>query len=264
MKKIAYVIIILFLYSCTTAQQRYPSSSVPVEKQSKLAFLQYEMARNIILHKDYARLSEAFKHLDNARKLLKDDPRIYYMIALAYGLRDDEPKYVAYLNEAIKKDKNFFDAYNALGIYYYKKGKYKKSIETFTKLINNPLYPHGDVAFFNRSRVYLKLKQYKKAENDLRSALMFSGYKGKTYWENLISLQIARKEYNKALSNTTKMEMYLGGSNFTYYSKAACYIKLSMFDKAKAELKKILNSDPEYYVLKQKLLRAINDSNPHK
>ncbi len=262
MKKIIYVLLILFLSSCAT-QQRYPQNAVFSDKKQKLAFLEYEMARNIILHKDYTRLPEAFKHLSNARNLLKNDPRAYYMTALAYKMRNNDKMYLAYLNKAIEKDKNFFDAYNALGIYYYEKGDYKKAMDTFTMLIKNPLYAHADVAFFNRSRIYLKLKKLKKAENDLTSALMFSGYKNVTYWENLLSLQLKEKEYTKALSNLFKMSQYVGESPYTHYLKAFCYVKLSMNDKAKEELKKLTSRDPEYSLLKRKLLKEIDARHPN-
>ena len=254
---------IVFLYSCTTAPQRYPTNAMPSGRNKKLAYLEYEMARNIILHKDYTRLPEAFKHLKNARTLLDNDPRIYYMTALAYRMRNDKEKYVAYLNEAIKKDKNFFDAYNALGIYYYEKKEYKKALETFSKLITNPLYPHGDVAFFNRSRVYIKLKELKKAQNDMNSALMFSGYRNKTYWENLILLQLEQKEYKKALGNIQKMALASGETDYTHYIRALCYSKLGMPSKAKKELKYIKDDNPDYFVLKKELLNSINDNKPH-
>ncbi len=263
MKKITYLLMIVFLYSCASTQQRYPSKIVPSEKNKKLAYLEYEMARNIILHKDYVRLPEAFKHLKNARVMLENDPKIYYMIALAYRMRNDKEKYVAYLNEAIKKDKNFFDAYNALGIYYYEKKEYKKALETFSKLIINPLYPHGDVAFFNRSRVYIKLKKLDKAENDVKSALMFSGNRNKTYWQNLIALEIEQKKYKQALSNVEKMALIDGDSDYTHYTKALCYAKLSMPEKAKKELKHIRDDNPEYYVLKKELLQSINAGKSH-
>ncbi len=258
MKKIIGFIAVLMLLSSCATTQRYPNSISSPQKSEKLAYLEYEMARNIILHKDYSRLPEAFKHLNNARNVLEDDPRIYYMIALAYKLRNDSDKYVAYLNESIKKDKNFFDAYNALGIYYYEKKEYQKAIDTFSKLIHNPLYPHADFAFFNRSRVYIKLKKYKKAENDMRSALLFSGYRNRIYWQNLISIQIEEKKYQEALKSLNKMEIYTGASDFTHYSKALCYTNLSMFEKAKKELQHIKESNPDYYALKNRLLEKIN------
>jgi len=260
MKKLIYffvVVLSLSLFSCATTS----SVQQTKQKREKIAILKYEMARNIVLHKDYARLPDAFKYLNQAIAVFPNDPKMYYMMALAYQMRNDKKNYVIYLNKAIEKDKKFFDAYNALGIYDFEEGFYSRALDMFTRLIKNPLYMHPDVAFFNRSRVYLKLGKLKAAQNDIESALMFSNYKNRVYWKNLISLEFMQKHYLQALTSLYKMEQYVGPSYYTYYMKALCYVKLSMFDKAKEQLDKIKNDDATYYALKLKLLKEINDNN---
>lgn len=252
------IAIIVFISSCATTQR---NRNTTTQKEQKIAILKYEMARNIVLHKDYSRLSDAFKYLKQAKEVFPNDPKIYYITALAYQMRNDQKNYMIYLNKTIEKDKNFFDAYNALGIYNYEKGFYTRAIDIFTKLTLNPLYAYPDIAFFNRSRVYIKLKKLNKAENDIKSALIFSNKKNRVYWENLISLQLMQKKYIEALKNLYDMEQYMGSSYYTYYTKAFCYIKLSMFDKARNELDKIKNDSPEYTALKAQLLKKINADN---
>ncbi len=262
MKKIIYLFIVvlsLALSSCATTRNAQQSQ----QKQEKIAILKYEMARNIILHKDYSRLPDAFRYLNQAIKVFPNDPKMYYMMALAYQMRNDKKEYVIYLNKAIEKDKKFFDAYNALGIYDFEEGFYSRALDMFTRLIKNPLYMHPDVAFFNRSRVYLKLGKLKAAQNDIESALMFSNYKNTVYWRSLISVELMQKHYLRALTSLYKMEQYIGPSYYIDYMKALCYVKLSMFDKAREQLDKIKNDDATYYTLKLKLLKEINDSNPN-
>ncbi len=229
-------------------------------KSVKIALLKYEMARNIIYHRDYSKLAEAFRYLEEAKKVIPNDPRIYYVMALAYQLRGDKNNYVKYLRITIEKDKNFFDAYNALGVYYSEKGDYKKALKMFDMLINNPLYAHTDIAFFNRSRVYIKLHRLKKAESDVESALAFSNYTNQTYWKSLINLEIKNKEYLKALENLYRMEKYIGPSYYTFYTKALCYYKLGMPIKAINELNKIRADNPRYLILRDELLKKINGS----
>ena len=255
MKKIFFVIAtILLLSSCANMNSNVSHNN---QKSQKIATLKYEMARNIIAHKDFVKLADAFSYLNDAIKINPNDPRFYYTMALAYKLRNNDKQYVIYLNKAIEKDKNYFDAFNALGIYYYSKKFYTRAIDMFTKLTNNPLYHNADVAFFNRSRVYLTQNKIEEAENDLESALMFSNYKNKIYWQNLISLQISQKEYYIALKNLFQMERTLRPSCYTHYYKALCYEKLSLFDQAKDELKKISNDNLDYLVLKRRLLKEI-------
>ena len=262
MRKTFYIVAALWvvsLFSCTTAQ--YGNTQTASIKNKKIAVLKYEMARNIVLHKDYTNLANAFRYLNEAEKVLPNDPKIYYIKALAYQLRGNKKEYVIFLNKAIAKDKSFFDAYNALGIYDYEEGFYNRAIDMFTRLIKNPLYSHPDIAFFNRSRVYIKLREYAKAENDIESALMFSNYKSRIYWKSLIALRIRQKHYLQALTSLYQMENNTGSSYYTFYMKALCYERLSMYGKAKEELNKIKNDDPEYSVLKMKLLQKINADN---
>ncbi len=252
------VIVMLSLFSCATS---YNNNYLSTQQKRQIAIIKYEMARNIILHKDYTKLPDAFKYLQQAISVFPNDPKMYYMMALAYQLRNDKKQYVIYLNKAIEKDKKFFDAYNALGIYDFEEGFYLRALALFTKLIQNPLYMHPDIAFFNRSRVYLKLGKLRKAQNDIESALIFSNYKNRIYWKNLISIEIMQKHYLPALTSLYRMEQYLGPSYYIDYMKALCYTKLSMFSKAISELHKIKNDDARYYALKLELLKKINDSN---
>ncbi|AEA33233.1 tetratricopeptide repeat protein [Hippea maritima] len=259
-KLILVAISIAFISSCSPVNSNIKQ---PTENQKKirLALIQYEMARNIILHKDYKNLSQAFTYLNQAKKVLNNDPRVYYMLAIAYKMRKNLDKYEENLKRAIQINPNFFDAYNGLGIYYFEKGQYKKALEIFTKLINNPLYPGADVAFFNRSRVYLKLKNIKAAEDDLKSAIIFSNYSNKLYYKNLISIQMANREYIKALETLMEMENRIGQSCYTITTKALCFIKLRDFKRAKDELNKIKDVSSPCALKKIKLLEEIEDDN---
>ncbi|WP_025270601.1 tetratricopeptide repeat protein [Hippea sp. KM1] len=264
MRRSLFVLIMLItlisLSSCTQNRSNIRKQT-DQSKRIKLALIEYEMARNIILHKDYKNLAQAFAYLNKAKEVLKKDPRVYYMLAIAYKMRGNLKKYEEYLLKSIKINPNFFDAYNGLGIYYYEKGDYKKAIETFTKLINNPLYPGADVAFFNRSRVYLKLNNIKAAEDDLKSAIIFSNYSNRMYYQSLISLQMANKEYIKALESLLDMENHLGESCYTIITKATCFIRLHNYDEAMMELEKIKDASSPCALKKIKLLEEIKNDN---
>ncbi len=253
------VVIALFLIvsGCTPVQHNTISKS----KRIKIALINYEMARNIIVHKDYKNLANAFKYLEEAQKTLKNDPRIYYLYAIAYQLRGNMRMYEFYLKKTIATDKNFFDAYNALGIYYYSLGEYQRAIEMFTKLIKNPLYPNADIAFYNRALVWLKLGKTKRALEDLRNAVIFSSYTNPTYFKALINLEIENKMYILALKDLESMEEHLGSSCFTKLKKALCYLNLKQFRQAVNELNKVKETTPNCQEEKNKLLEEIKNDN---
>lgn len=262
MKKIAVLVVLsVILASCATVPEKH--SQINSVRSKKIAVLNYEMARNIVLHKDYANLSQAFIYLNKAISLSPNDAKLYYMKALAYQLRHNDNETFSYLKKSIEKNKKFYDAYNALGIYYFKKHQYKKAEELFGKIIDDPTYPNTDIAFFNRAQVYEKEDQTDKAITDAASALMFSNYSNKVYWQYLINLNIRQKHYINALKNLYDMEKHTSKSDYTHYAKALCYTNLSMYDKAKDELKQISGESAEYSAAKEKLLEEISrhDSN---
>ena len=248
---------LFILTSCATTNH-----NITQDKKIKIALIKYEMARNIIVHKDYKNLANAFKYLDEAKKTLKNDPRIYYLYAIAYQLRGNLNKYELYLKKTISIDKNFFDAYNALGIYYASINQYKKAIDMFTKLIKNPLYPNTDTAFYNRALVYLKLGKITLALDDFRNAIIFSNFTNPVYFKALINLEIENKMYLRALKDLNSMENYIGPSCYTKLKKAYCYIKIDEPNQAIYELNKIKNGFDTCLDEKNKLLKEIkNDSN---
>ncbi len=252
------LITLVLLFGCTTVPQ---NKNIPQSKKVRIALIKYEMARNIIMHKDYKNLANAFKYLNEAKKTLKNDPRVYYLFAIAYQLRGNMNMYEFYLKKTISVDKNYFDAYNALGIYYFELKKYNDAIHMFTTLIQNPLYPNADVAFYNRALVYLKIGKITNSLNDLRNAVIFSNYSNPTYYTALINLEIKQKMYLRALRDLESMEEHLGETCYTKLRKAYCYIKIKEFGQAKAELNKIKQTYGSCYDKKNLLLKELKNDN---
>ncbi len=247
---------VLMLSACATTNQ-----NLTQDKRTKIALIKYEMARNIIVHKDYKNLANAFKYLEEAKKTLKNDPRIYYLYAIAYQLRGNLKEYEFYLKKTISIDKNFFDAYNALGIYYASINQYKKALDMFTRLIKNPLYPNADTAFYNRALVYLKLNKVSLALDDLKNAIIFSNFTNPLYFKALINLEIKNKMYLRALEDLSSMEEHIGPSCYTRLNKAYCYIKIDEPNQAIYELNKIKHASDACLSKKNKLLKEIKNDN---
>ncbi|MGC8501966.1 tetratricopeptide repeat protein [Desulfurella sp.] len=249
----AFILFVSFtIVSCSTLQ-----SETPQKPSERMAQIYYEMAKNIIVNKDYSKLSEAFTYLDKAKNIDATNPNIYFVYALAYRLKKDDNTAKQYLEKTISLDKNYYDAYNELGVIYFDEGNYSKAKELFDKLIDTLTYPNIDVAYYNRAILYLTLKENDKAINDLESAIMYSDYKNPLYWQKLIEVYFYEKDYQKALIATQNMESHLGPSDYIHYTKALCYYHLGLFSQAKDSLSKINNQDNYFTIEKDLLLKKM-------
>lgn len=227
----------IFLSSCATTN--------PAQNKRE-SLIYYEMGRNIVYHKDIKALPQAFTYLEHARKLDPSNPQIYYMIGMAYRLRGEREKAKNYFLQAIERDKKFGDAYNALGIAYAEDNEFEKAIQCFTKLIDDPTYPHPDLAYYNRASVYMKLKNWEKAEEDLEDAIAFSNGENRDYLQALSFLYIAKKDYWKALITMNKIAEKFGMTDDIKYYKGYCYLKLSLRKRAENILHSIDKKSPFY------------------
>ncbi|WP_291491446.1 tetratricopeptide repeat protein [Desulfurella sp.] len=254
MKKVAIVLILLVSFSIVSCQTM-PSSTQ--SDGSKVAQIYYEMAKNIIANKDYSKLPEAFIYLNKAKDIEPSNPNIYFIYALAYRLKKDDNTAKQYLEKTINLDKNYYDAYNELGVIYYEEGNYSKAKELFDKLIDTLTYQNIDVAYYNRAILYLTLKENHKAINDLESAIMYSDYKNPLYWQKLIEVYLNENNYQKVLIVAQEMESHLGPSDYIHYIKALCYYHLGLFDQAKDSLSKINNQDNYFSIEKDLLLKKM-------
>ncbi len=254
MKKIVFLLTLamFFISSCATVQTNNSENS-----PNKMAQIYCDMAKNIVVNKDYSKLPEAFSYLEKAKELEPSNPNIYFVYALAYKLKKDNNEAMKYLEKTISLDKDYYDAYNELGVIYYDEGKYSQAKDIFDKLINTLTYHNIDVAYYNRAILFLTLKETQKAINDLESAIMYSDYKNALYWQKLIEVYFSEKNYQKALIAVQSMENYLGPSDYIHYIKALCYYHLGLFEQAKDSLSKISNNDNYFAIEKDLLLKKM-------
>ncbi len=255
--KSKYVIlfIILLVYGCTSSGQISKTNN-----KETLALLYYQMAQNIVMHKDMANLPKAFIYLQKAQEITPNNPNIYYVRALAFQLKGNKKGFLSNIKETLRLSPNFYDALNALGVYYSENGQYKKAIEIFTHLINDPLYQHADAAMYNRALVWERERETNKAINDLKNAIMFSNYQNKLFWKQLIAIEVSHRMYKRALNSLKTMELYTGNSDYIAYTKALCYKALGMTKQALMELDSITNKKSPYYLLKLRMLRDVDNA----
>ena len=87
------------------------------------------------------------------------------------GKLDDSIKYY---KEAIDRDSDYSEAYNALGTAYSKQEKWKEALKYYRKALDNKLYPTPHVPYLNIGRLYMAQKDYVHAVEAYREAKRFA------------------------------------------------------------------------------------------
>jgi tetratricopeptide (TPR) repeat protein len=141
---------------------------------------------------DFTRASKrseaALDWFNKARELINTDPK----------------KTIEYLNNAIKLQPNFVEAYDVQGVTYEGLGQYQRAIEDFNQAIR--LRPDFARNYYRRGIAYTRLDQHQRAIEDFNQAIRLKpdfadAYqsRGVTYTV-LLQYQRAIEDYNKAIS----------------------------------------------------------------
>ncbi len=142
--------------------------------------------------------------LDQLVKSYPDDKRARTLIGFYYGGRDKDDLAIMELNKAVKIDKNYAPAYNALGYAYLKIEKFdqgEKAFKKYISLIPDEANPHDSIA-----DLYTKMGKHLMAMDHYKKALELDGtfdFSQRKIGDNLIFLgkfEEARKAYEKANS----------------------------------------------------------------
>jgi tetratricopeptide (TPR) repeat protein len=169
--------------------------------------------------------SKALEQFSKALEIYPDDPILHYLLAIAYvdKRRFDEAE--SYLQEAIRLKPDYSDAYNYLGVLYFRKGEVVLAIESYQKALDNIYYMKPQDAHFNMGYAYLSRKEYRKAALHLERAIELvpnyvDAYNnlGKAY-EGLGQYYKARFNYEKAVKfNPQYADAYLNLGRLLYRS----------------------------------------------
>lgn len=120
----------------------------------------------LFLHRGICRVTlnqwtEAAADLGRAHELLPDEKRVpYYFAAIAYGERN-ERQTLAYLEDALKHDAEYFDALYLKGAALYELGRNKEAQEVFARC--RSLRPDDERSQLNHAMASIELSRFGQA-----------------------------------------------------------------------------------------------------
>ena len=154
--------------------------------------------------------------------------------------------------EAIKKNPNDHQAYEALGRLYLQNKNFVDAAEIYEYLIK--LDPMRDIYFSNLGLAYYSLKDFAKAATTYEKALSMNN-KIPTRWINLSLCFDALADYPKTVKALTQA-LVIDKLNLNYQMMLAdAYLKIPNSIRAEEVLEQILTHDPTNRVAREKLMK---------
>jgi tetratricopeptide (TPR) repeat protein len=161
----------------------------------------------------------ALKEFLAALELNPNDPYLHYDLAYAYDQKGILDKAEFHLKKAIRLKPDYSDAYNYLGVLYFRKGEVDLAIEQYNKALENIVYLSPQNAHFNLGVAYLSRKQYNLAIKHLEETVSLVPNYAAAYvnlgraYEGQYKYREARRAYEKAVEfapNAPEAQLHLG------------------------------------------------------
>jgi len=148
-----------------------------------------------------------------------------------------------YINEVLKKDKHFFEAYHDLGIIYAIKKQKLEALKYFDKAIkeNSKYYS----AYVHRANIYYDLGKKEEASKDFATVISQKPNYVMAY-EKRGFIYYSDKDYSKALSDFDNAEKYKSNNAMVYFKRAEIYRQRNEIDKAISDYTKCISKQPDY------------------
>jgi type IV pilus assembly protein PilF len=143
---------------------------------------------------------ESIQSLTEAHEAEKADPKneeVQNFLGLLYAERNDMEKAKNYMERAIKLKPDYSEARNNLAYFLFQEGKYDEALVQCQKALENVSYATPERAYANMALIYEKKKDWTKAEEMHKKALIHNKkfvfslmYLGKSAYE--------KRDYPKA------------------------------------------------------------------
>ena len=149
---------------------------------------------------------------------------------------------LSYLNEAIRKDNRFAEAFNNRGIAYADLGKWRNAINDYDSAIR--LEPDFSDAFNNRGMAYANLGETEKAIKDFDQAVQGNPGFARAYC-NRGTAYITQGHSRPALENFDKAIELDPGDAVAYHNRGNIFSIRGVFEKAIKDYDRAIEIDPD-------------------
>lgn len=154
--------------------------------------------------------------------------------------------------EAIKKNPNNREAYEALGRLYLQNKNYTDAVSTYEYLIT--LDPTKDIYYSNLGLSHYSLREFQKSREAYEKAISINN-KVPTRWINLGLCFEALEDYNKAIKSiSTALQLDRMNINYMLLLSDA-YAKAENNVRAEEVLEQILSLEPTNKLAREKLMK---------
>ena len=159
-----------------------------------------------------------------AAQLDPENPEIQYNLALGYRFMDVHSKAITHFKKAIELRENFSEAYNDLGYTYLILSKWDLAITCFEKALGNTLYTTPHFAHNNMGYAYYKKGGYKRAVESYREAIKYQPSFSRAF-HNLGITYEAMNEWDKAIGAYKESIRYAPKDPRSHFFLGKLYLK---------------------------------------
>lgn len=201
---------------------------------------------------------EGLARLLEAEELDPGNPDIQHEIAIVYQKIDQFDLSLQHFKKAIRIKSDFPEAYNNMGILYFKKGDHENAIKCFKKAVSDVLYRTPHFAYRNMGLVYFEKKDYSRAIESYNKAISEAPEYVDAYYDLAKAYEVLG-ENDKAILIYDKIIKQAPESLMPYLEQAKIYKITGQIDKSVEKLNYIIGTDPRNPVARDaiKLLEEI-------
>jgi len=150
---------------------------------------------------------------------------------------------IEHINNRIKENQNFVEAYIVRSQIYSIQGDFQKTLKDLEKAIT--LDPKEPESYFMRGMAYFKLGDRDKAFNDFNKTIELNADHAAAY-SNRANMYLKMREFQKAISDCTKaIELSPADCLEAYYNRGLAYVSIDETEKAFEDYNKVIELDPE-------------------
>lgn len=189
---------------------------------------------------DYDRARSLY---DEAISLSQDNKNVFFKRAVLFLKEGREIDAIKDLNQAVRVDGGFMEAYLLLGNIYYERHDYQVAFDHYDEAVRSAT--ESSIAYMSRGKAWMKLNMIKDAFEDFKQAILLNPLNTSAFIERANLLMSIEKK-RAAIKDLVQAIQLEPGNPRIYVLRAELYISESDFKKAEKDLQKALALDPAH------------------